>query len=47
MLSQLSETISFEQLASPIRALPEYNHTGVGRRLWLAVVMLKNLPLAK
>lgn len=47
LLERLAEAIDWERLVGPIRALPEYNHAGAGRRPWSALVMLKAVMLAK
>lgn len=47
LLVRLGESIDWERLAAPIRALPEYGHSGPERRPWWAVVMLKAVMLAK
>ena len=47
MLDRLSVSVDGADLASPVRALPAYTHSGAGRRPWDAVLMIKCLVLAK
>lgn len=47
LLARLDESVDWERLAAPIRALPEYASTGAGRPAWPAVMMLRCLMLAK
>jgi IS5 family transposase len=46
-LEQLDAATPWEELAAPIRALPEYNNKGAGHPPWCPVLMLKSLMLAK
>lgn len=47
MLDRLHAAVDWEDLAAPVRALPEYTNPGPGRRPWDVEVMLKCLLLAK
>ena len=47
LLEKLDAATPWEQLAGPIRALPEYNNPGAGHPTWCPVLMLKCLMLAK
>ena len=47
LLARLDEATPWEELAAPIRELPEYNNPGAGRPAWCPVLMLKCLMLAK
>lgn len=47
LLKRLDAATPWEELAAPIRELPEYNHTGAGRLAWDPSMMLKCLMLAK
>ena len=47
LLERLDAATPWEELAAPIRALPEYTNPGAGRTPWCPVLMLKCLMLAK
>lgn len=47
LLERLDAATPWEKLATPIRALPEYNNPGAGHPPWCPVLMLKCLMLAK
>jgi IS5 family transposase len=47
LLEKLDAATSWETLATPIRALPEYNNPGAGHPPWCPVLMLKCLMLQK
>jgi IS5 family transposase len=47
LLERLDAATPWEQLAAPIRALPEYNNPGAGHPPWCPVLMLKCLMLQK
>lgn len=47
LLERLDAATPWENLAAPIRALPEYNNSGAGHPPWCPVLMLKCLMLAR
>jgi len=47
MLERLDAATPWEQLAAPVRALPEYTNKGAGHPAWCPVLMLKCLMLQK
>ncbi|MBY0308230.1 MAG: IS5 family transposase [Phycisphaerales bacterium] len=47
LLERLDAATPWEELAAPIRALPEYNNPGAGHPPWCPVLMLKGLMLQK
>jgi transposase, IS5 family len=47
LLARLDAATPWEELARPVRALPEYNNAGSGHPPWCPVLMLKCLMLAK
>lgn len=47
LLQKLDAATPWEQLAAPIRGLPEYNAPGAGHPPWCPVLMLKGLMLQK
>lgn len=47
LLEKLDAATPWEQLAAPIRELPEYTNPGAGHPPWCPVLMLKCLMLAK
>jgi len=47
LLERLDVAADWDRLVEPIRVLPEYQHTGPGRRPWDAVVMFKAFMLQR
>ncbi|MDP7348824.1 MAG: IS5 family transposase [Phycisphaeraceae bacterium] len=47
LLERLNDAADWDRLVEPIRALPEYQHTGPGRRPWDAAVMFKAFMLQR